>query len=68
MVTGVTPRTSLLEFLSANNIEQKENFLKDVMNWALLIINSNSDNDIQSLKEAIYQYMTTTILPLYGKA
>ena len=48
-------KTSLLEFLSANNIEQKENFLKDVMNWALLIINSNSDNDIQSLKEAIYQ-------------
>ena len=61
-------KTSLLEFLSANNIEQKENFLKDVMNWALLIINSNSDNDIQSLKEAIYQYMTTTILPLYGKS
>lgn len=26
-------KTSLLEFLSANNIEQKENFLKDVMNW-----------------------------------
>lgn len=61
-------KTSLLEFLSTNNIEQKENFLKDVMNWALLIINSNSDNDIQSLKEAIYQYMTTTILPLYGKS
>ena len=61
-------KASLLEFLSANNIEQKENFLKDVMNWALLIINSNSDNDIQSLKEAIYQYMTTTILPLYGKS
>ena len=61
-------KVSLLEFLSANNIEQKENFLKDVMNWALLIINSNSDNDIQSLKEAIYQYMTTTILPLYGKS
>lgn len=24
--------------------------------------------NIQSLKEAIYQYMTTTILPLYGKS
>ena len=30
-------KTSFLEFLTATDIEQKENFLKEVMNWALLI-------------------------------
>lgn len=60
-------RTSLLESLTANNLEQKENFLKEVMNWALLVVKSNSYNDIRNIKETIYQYITTILLPLYGK-
>lgn len=60
-------KTSFLEFLTATNIEQKENFLKEVMNWALLIAKSNSDDDINKIRSTIHQYITETILPLYGK-
>lgn len=60
-------KTSFLEFLTATNIEQKEHFLKEVMNWALLIAKSNSDDDINKIRSTIHQYITETILPLYGK-
>lgn len=60
-------RTSLLEILMANNIEQKENFLKEVMNWSLLVVQSHSDNDTHNIKETIYQYVVTSLLPLFGK-
>lgn len=60
-------RTSLLEILMANNIEQKENFLKEVMNWSLFVVQSHSDNDTHSIKETIYQYVVTSLLPLFGK-
>lgn len=60
-------KTSFLEFLTATNIEQKENFLKEVMNWALLIAKSNSGGDINKIRNTIHQYITETILPLYGK-
>lgn len=60
-------KTSFLEFLTATNIEQKENFLKEVMNWALLIAKSNSDDDINKIRNTIHQYITETLLPLYGK-
>ena len=60
-------KTSFLEFLTATNIEQKENFLKEVMNWALLIAKSNSDDDINKIRNTIHQYIIETILPLYRK-
>lgn len=60
-------KTSFLEFLTATNIEQKENFLKEVMNWALLIAKSNSDDDINKIRNTIHQYIIEAILPLYRK-
>lgn len=60
-------RTSLLEFFMVNNIEQKENFLKEVMSWSLLVAQSHSDNDTHNIKETIYQYVVTSLLPLFGK-
>ena len=60
-------KTSFLEFLTATDIEQKENFLKEVMNWALLIAKSNSDDDINKIRNTIHQYITETILPIYRK-
>ena len=60
-------KTSFLEFLTATDIEQKENFLKDVMNWTLLIAKSNSSDDINKINNTIHQYITETILPLYRK-
>lgn len=38
------------------------------MNWALLISKSKSNDDITNIKSTIHQYITETILPLYGKA
>ena len=60
-------KTSFLESLSATNIEHKDNFLKEVMNWALLIAKSNSDEDINKIGSTIHQYITETLLPIYGK-
>ena len=60
-------KTSFLEFLTATDIEQKENFLKEVMNWALLIAKSNSNDDINKIRSTIHRYITETILPLYRK-
>lgn len=60
-------KTSFLEFLTATNIEQKENFLKEIMNWALLIAKSNRDDDINKIRNTIHQYIIETILPLYRK-
>ncbi len=60
-------KTSFLEFLTATDIEQKENFLKEVMNWALLIATSNSDDDLNKIRSTIHQYITETVLPIYRK-
>lgn len=60
-------KKSFLESLSATNIEHKDNFLKEVMNWALLTAKSDSDDDINKIRSTIRQYITETILPLYGK-
>lgn len=60
-------KTSFLESLSATNIEHKDNFLKKVMNWALLTAKGDSDDDINKIRSTIHQYITETILPLYGK-
>lgn len=58
-------RTSLLDFLAANSIERKENFLGNVMNWALLVAQDNNNGNIDSLKVLIHQYITDILLPLF---
>lgn len=58
-------RTSLLDFLAANSIERKENFLSNVMNWALLVAQDNNNENIDSLKASIHQYITDILLPLF---
>jgi len=60
-------RTSILKYLTANNLEQKENFLTEVMKWSLLVVQSHSGNDTHDIKETIYQYIETILLPLFGK-
>ena len=42
-------KTSFLDSLTATNIEHKDNFLKEVMNWALLTAKSDSDDDLNNL-------------------
>lgn len=59
-------RTSLLESLTTNSVDKKEEFLNKVMNWALLLVKRNI-KDIYNVRESIYQYVTTTLLPLYEK-
>lgn len=58
-------RTSLLDFLAANDIERKENFLSNVMNWALLAVQDNENEAIDSIKVSIHQYITDILLPLF---
>ena len=60
-------KTSFLESLTATNIEHRENFLKEVMNWALLTAMSDSDDDLNKIRSTIHQYITETILPIYRK-
>ena len=60
-------KTSFLESLTATNIEHKDNFLKEVMNWALLTAKSDSDDDLNKIRSTIHQYITETILPIYRK-
>ena len=60
-------KTSFLESLTATNIEHKDNFLKEVMNWALLTAKSDSDDDLNKIRSSIHQYITETILPIYRK-
>ena len=60
-------RTSLLDFLDGNGDDAKENFLVKVMSWTMGVARCSNDNDIQSIKDEIYQYMTETLLPLFGK-
>lgn len=60
-------KTSFLESLTETNIEHKDNFLKEVMNWALLTAKSDSDDDLNKIRNTIHQYITETILPTYRK-
>lgn len=60
-------KTSFLESLTETNIEHKDNFLKEVMNWALLTAKSDSDDDLYKIRSTIHQYIAETILPIYRK-
>lgn len=55
-------KTSFLEFLSTTTIEYKEKFLKEVMNWALLISKSKSNDDITNIKSTIIYYRNNITL------
>lgn len=58
-------KTTLLAYLASVNNDEKENFLSMVMNWAMIAHKSNGEND--ELKQLLYQYITTTLLPMFGK-
>lgn len=61
-------RTSLLEFLQATDVEQKDMFLQELMSWSLLITQCHSDKDIRQIKDTIYQYIVNTLLPIFAKS
>ena len=58
-------RTSLLNLLASNDLENKENFLSNVMCWALQIIQDNHIEDFGCIKEPIHQYIIDILLPLF---
>ena len=58
-------RTSLLDFLASKAIEMKENFLGNVMNWALLVVQDNDFEAVGSIKESIHQYIRDILLPSF---
>lgn len=58
-------RTSLFDYLAST--DAKELFLSNVMSWAMLVATRNNAEDKQHLKEDIYQYLSSTLLPLFDK-
>lgn len=60
-------RTSLLNYLNLIDVKNKEEFLCRVMKWAMLAATGSNADDRQHMKEEIYQYLSGTLLPLFGK-
>ncbi len=60
-------RTSLLNYLILKDVKNKEEFLCKVMKWAMLAATGSNADDRQHMKEEIYQYLSGTLLPLFGK-
>lgn len=60
-------RTSLLDFLASVDSKNRDEFLRKVMNWAMLATKSNGEEDKRLLKENINEYLSETLLPLFGK-
>lgn len=58
-------RTSMLDYLTS--IDAKQVFLSKVMSWAMLAATRNNAEDRQHLKDDIYQYLSSTLLPLFDK-
>jgi len=58
-------RTSMLDYLTS--IDAKQVFLSIVMSWAMLVAIRNNAEDRQHLKDDIYQYLSSTFLPLFDK-
>lgn len=58
-------RTSILDYLTS--IDAKQVFLSKVMSWAMLAAIRNNAEDRQHLKDDIYQYLSSTFLPLFDK-
>lgn len=59
--------TTLLAYLASVNEDEKVTFLSKVMNWAMLANKCNDENDVLALKQVLYKYITTTLLPLFEK-
>ena len=59
--------TSLLDFLTTKNVKDKEEFLCNVMKWTRQISKRSEKEDKLQIKETIYNYLTGTLLPLFGK-
>lgn len=59
--------TSLLDFLTTKDIKEKEEFLCNIMKWGKLISKHGETKDKLQIKETIYNYLTGTLLPLFGK-
>lgn len=60
-------RTSLLAHLLIAGESEKSVFLAKVMNWSMLAVKSHGNEDVRVLKKEIYQYLTETLLPIFGK-
>lgn len=60
-------RTSLMSFLLTEGENKRTDFLTKVMNWSMLAVKSHGDEDVRVLKDEIYQYLTETLLPIFGK-
>lgn len=60
-------RTSLLDYLTSIDTKNRDEFLGKVMNWALSAVTDNSEEERPQLKDVIYQYLTNTLLPIFGK-
>ena len=60
-------RTLLLNYLTSIETKIKEDFLSNVMNWAMFGATCSNADERQHLKEEIYLYLSGTLLPLFGK-
>ena len=59
--------TSLLDFLATKDVKDKEEFLCNIMKWGRMISKRSEKGDKLQIKETIYNYLTGTFLPLFGK-
>ena len=59
--------TSLLDFLATKDVKDKEEFLCNIMEWGRMISKRSEKGDKLQIKETIYNYLTGTFLPLFGK-
>ncbi len=60
-------KASLLDFLASVDVKEREDFLSKVMTWAMFVATCNDVDEKQHIKETIYQYLSATLLPLFGK-
>lgn len=59
--------TSLLDFLATKDVKDKEEFLCNIMKWGRMISKRGEKEKKLQIKETIYNYLTETFLPLFGK-
>lgn len=59
--------TSLLDFLATKDVKDKEEFLCNIMKWGRMISKRGEKENKLQIKETIYNYLTETFLPLFGK-
>lgn len=59
--------TSLLDFLTTIDVKVKEDFLCNIMKWSMHLSKCGDEHDKRQIKETIHNYLTSTLLPLFGK-